>query len=181
MCNLVEKFQPQPKLWGSTLLHRVFGQWLTCEWLVNHSSPLIISPQWCLIPPPSVSFCLLSHLKCYNEQFVIYKSIIPLILPSCPLPIYSGSLSSVNDTVMSWLRLSTTFDCFSHPYFIYIICFSTFQWCLWAYECFHTLLHQQGCQILAILGHCWVQMMPWCHGWECRPPLTPSHIHIEHM
>ncbi len=22
-------------------------------------------------------------------------------------------------------------------------------------------------------------MMPWCHGWGCRPPLIASHIHID--
>jgi hypothetical protein len=78
MCNLVEKIHPQPKLWGSTLLHSVFDKWLTSDWLVTHSSPHIITLQWCLIPLPSVAFCLLSYLKCSNKQFVLYKSIIPL-------------------------------------------------------------------------------------------------------
>ncbi len=24
-------------------------------------------------------------------------------------------------------------------------------------------------------------MMPWCHGWSCRPPLIASHIHSVHV
>jgi hypothetical protein len=55
-----------------------------------------------------------------------------------------GSLSSVNDAVMSWLRMSTTFVCFSHPYWTYMKWFSTIQWCLCAYRCTLTLLHQWG-------------------------------------
>ncbi len=36
-------------------------------------------------------------------------------------------------------------------------------------------------QILAILGDCRVEMMPWCHGWGLRPPLIAFHIHIGHI
>ena len=32
--------------------------------------------------------------------------------------------------------------------------------------------------ILAFLGHCQVELMPWCHGWGCRPPFIASTIHI---
>ncbi len=33
-------------------------------------------------------------------------------------------------------------------------------------------------QILTIHGDGQVEMMPWWHGWGCRPPLIASHIHI---
>ncbi len=36
-------------------------------------------------------------------------------------------------------------------------------------------------QILAILGDCQVEMMPWCRGWGCSPPLIASHIHSGHI
>ena len=47
----------------------------------------------------------------------------------------------------SWLRLQTTFNCFSHPYWKYIVCFGTFQWCQCVYYewtlTLTTLLYQQ--------------------------------------
>ncbi len=58
-------------------------------WLVTHSSPLMIKPQWYQIPLQSVALCQtachilpLSHLKCSYEQSVTYKSIIPLNTPA---------------------------------------------------------------------------------------------------
>jgi hypothetical protein len=52
----------------------------TGDWLVTRSSPLMIKPQWCLIPLQSVALCqtahhilLLSHLKCSYKQSVTYK------------------------------------------------------------------------------------------------------------
>ncbi len=36
-------------------------------------------------------------------------------------------------------------------------------------------------QILVTLGDCRVDMMPWCHGWVCRPPSIASHIQIGHV
>ncbi len=47
----------------------------TSDWLVTHSSPRMIKPQWCQISLQSVALCqtachilLLSHLKCSYEQ-----------------------------------------------------------------------------------------------------------------
>ncbi len=36
-------------------------------------------------------------------------------------------------------------------------------------------------QILAILGDCQVEMMPWCYGWGWLPPLIASHVHRRHL
>jgi hypothetical protein len=99
-----------------------------------------------------------------------------------------GSLSSWNDATMSWLRLKTTFDCFSHPYWTHIFCFCTFQWCLWAYECTLTLLHQHnwvdtGTSAGSNFKHYTVEWK-WCQmSWlGCRPPLIASHhIFIVHI
>ncbi len=69
--------------------HRCFTVFFTSDWLVTHSSPLMIKPQWCQIPLQSVALCqnachilLLSHLKCSYKQSVAYKSIIPLNTPA---------------------------------------------------------------------------------------------------
>jgi hypothetical protein len=69
--------------------YRCFTMFFTSDWLVTHSSPLMIKPQWCQIPLQSVALCqtachilLLSHLKCFYEQSVTYKSIIPLNTPA---------------------------------------------------------------------------------------------------
>ena len=66
-----------------------FTVFFTRDWLVTHSSPLMIKPQWCQIPLPSVALCqtachilLLSHLKCSYKQSVTYKSIILLNTPA---------------------------------------------------------------------------------------------------
>jgi hypothetical protein len=72
----------------------------------------------------------------------------------------------------SWLRLQTTFNCFSHPYWKYIVCFGTFQWCQCVYYewtlTLTTLLYQQTwIRFWQFWGHCRVEMMPWCHGWGC--------------
>ncbi len=69
--------------------YRCFTVFFTSDWIMTHSSPLMIKPQLCQIPLQSVALCrtachilLLSHLKCSYEQSVTYKSIILLNTPS---------------------------------------------------------------------------------------------------
>ncbi len=46
----------------------------------------------------------------------------------------------------------------------------------------HCIMQLKLGQILAPpLGDCWVDMMPWCHGWVCRPPSIASHIQIGYV
>ncbi len=69
--------------------YHCFTMFFTSDWLVTHSSPLMIKPQWCQIPLQSIALCqtachilLLSHLKCSYKQSVTYKSIISLNTPA---------------------------------------------------------------------------------------------------
>ena len=48
---------------------------------------------------------------------------------------------SPSDVVVSWLRLQTRLECISHPFHIYIQCFSTLVCCGWAYGSALKLLH----------------------------------------
>ena len=90
-----------------------------------------------------------------------------------------GSLSSWNDATMSWLRLKTTFDCFSHPYWTYIVL-----WHLWMMSvCIlwmrpYSVTPPRRGQILAILGSLPSGNDAMTHGWGCKPHLIASHIHI---
>ena len=81
---------------------------------------LMITPQWCQIPLPSVAIgptawyiLLFSHLKCYFEQSVIST---PQVIQIIIIYGYLGHLWSVNDVIMSWLRLPFYSNCFPYPY-----------------------------------------------------------------
>jgi hypothetical protein len=74
-----------------------------------------------------------------------------------------GSLLSVDDAMMSWLSLQTAFDCYIHPYWMYIKCFSPFQWCLWAY-CTLTLFH------------CWAQQSNEGSFWAGKAMTQHQHL-----
>jgi hypothetical protein len=73
----------------SNKAYRCFTVIFTSDWLVTHSSPLMIKLQWCQIPLKSVALyqtaChifLLSHLKCSYKQSVTYKSFFPWNTPA---------------------------------------------------------------------------------------------------
>ena len=54
-----------------------------------------------------------------------------------------GHLWSQNDVIMSWLRLTATSNCFSHPYQTYTKCLSTLICCPLAYSSSFTQFYPQ--------------------------------------
>ncbi len=93
-------------------------------------------------------------------------------------------LWSQNDMNMPRLRLTSTSNCFPHPYWTYTKCLST----LICYA-----IHVHTVSALHSYTHttwlrCWgsgslveSKMLWLCHGWGWLPPQTASHIHIRHI
>jgi hypothetical protein len=93
----------------------------------------------------------------------------------------NGVWPSLNDDVVSLLRLQTPIDCIPHLYWMYTKCFSTLRCCGWAYH---------GCTLMPYhymfrwgwvsgkMGYGRACMMLWCHCWGCKPPLTAYHIYV---
>ncbi len=117
-----------------------FTVFFTSDWLVTHSSPLMIKPQWCQIALQSVALCqtachilLLSHSKCSYEQSVTFKIIILLNTHTGAKFWKIGVWANPNDDVVSWLMLQEASDCKPRPYRMHTMCFSTLICCGWAY------------------------------------------------
>ncbi len=73
-----------------------------------------------------------------------------------------------------WLILTSILDIYKEFYHL-----SMRYIAIWGHPYTVTLL-KLG-QILANLGDCRVDMMPWCHGWRCIPPSRFSHIQIGYV
>ncbi len=95
---------------------------------------------------------------------------------------FFGHLWSGNDAITSWLRLTSTSDCYPHPYKTQTKCLSHRYAVSQAYGCTLIPLHRPSCpQILDFFVTCGVETMPLHHGWGRYPPQTISHIHIKHI
>jgi hypothetical protein len=91
-------------------------------------------------------------------------------------------MSSLNDAITSWLRLTATSNNLPHLYWTYTKCLSALIWCEKAYSC--SLMKFYPPYLAKILGFwvtCQAEMMPLRHGWGWQPPQTTSPIHIRHI
>ena len=91
-------------------------------------------------------------------------------------------MSSLNDAITSWLRLTATSNNLPHLYWTYAKCLSALIWCEKAYSC--SLMKFYPPYLAKILGFwvtCQAEMMPLHHGWGWQPPQTTSPIHIRHI
>ncbi len=66
-----------------------------------------------------------------------------------------GHLWSENDAITSWLRLTSTSDCFPHPYTTYKMCLRYYFAVSRAYGCTFILLYSKLAPDFKCLGHLW--------------------------
>ena len=93
-----------------------------------------------------------------------------------------GHLWSQNDVIRSWLRLSSYWNCFMHPYKSYTMCLSTLICCRKVCGSSLTQLYRPYfAYILVIWVTCGVKMMSLDHGWGIYLIQTASCIHIRHV
>ena len=92
----------------------------------------------------------------------------------------TGVWPSLYEVVVSWLRLQNPINCIPHPYWMYtsvLAPWDAMDGHMGTPLCRNSLCRWWG-WILEKLGYGRACMMLWCHGWDCKPPLTASHIHI---
>ncbi len=108
-------------------------------------------------------------------------TVIPTLL-GADLGVLSHLLSQ-NDVIMSWLRLTATWNCFSHPYMMCTKCLSTLICCSLAYSSSLTQFYPPDlAQILGFWGS--LVESKWCDYVmiEADSHLKPSSsIHIIHV
>ncbi len=115
-------------------------------------------------------------LNCFPHQYYTYTKCLSTLI-CCPWA-YSSSLKQLYPSYlaqisgfwvtygvemmwlchgwMSWLRLTSTSNCFPHPYYTYTKCSSTLICCPWAYT-YSKSLTQLYRSYLGVLGHLWSQ------------------------
>ncbi len=136
-----------------------------------------------------------SHLKLLpTSLFDIYKVIEHIDMlsmgkqyqPYTVIPTLLGSdfgvlghMRSQNDVIMSWLRLTATSNCFSHPYWTCTKYLSALICCPLAYSRSLTQFYPPYlAQISGYVVIYGVKMMHFCHVLCWQPPQTASHIHM---
>jgi hypothetical protein len=162
-------------------------------WLRFWSSGSLVESKWCDYVMVEAN----SHLKLLPISILdIYKvfehidmlSIEIWVQPYTVLPSLLGSdfgvrghLCSQNDAFLSWLMLTATSNCFSHPYTTHTRWLSTLICYPWAYSITPTQVYPAYmAQILGYVVTCGVKMMWLCHGWGWQSPQTASHNNIRH-
>ncbi len=139
---------------------------------------------WGWQPPQTASCIHTKHLQSVWAHWYAAHRYMEAALHSYIHPTWlkfwgSGSHVESNDVNMSWLRLTATSNCFSHPYWTYTKCLSTLICCPLAYSISLTQLYPPYfAQILGLWVICGVKMMSSCHGWgyDSHLKLLPTSI-----
>jgi hypothetical protein len=141
---------------------------------------------WGWYPPQTASHIHIRHCQC-----VWAIGILPRGHMDAPLYCYTSKVGprfwnlchlwSENVAITSWLRLTSTSDCFSHPYKTYKMCLKYCVAVSRANGCTLTLLYLSLPQILNFWITCGVEMMPLHDGWVWYPPQTVSQIWARHI
>ena len=117
-----------------------------------------------LLPSLLNIYKIVEHIEILSTgiQFQSY-TVIPTIL-LCDFGVL-GHMSSQNDAIMSWLRLTATSNRIPHPYWTHTKCMSTLIYCFKAYSCSLIQLYPPySAQVLVLWVTCRDVMMPLCHG-----------------